>query len=83
MVEDLEACVICCAPKLSENNAYANEIAKCLSFKWRMNSGGRTECYNSSSIDKNHTIIFFLKEAAEVHGQEKKLTLTRQTYVQL
>lgn len=59
MVEDLEACVICCAPKLSENNAYANEIAKCLSFKWRMNSGGRTECYNSSSIDQNVPSLLF------------------------
>ncbi|MCJ7854785.1 M14 family metallopeptidase [Lachnospiraceae bacterium NSJ-143] len=59
MVEDLEACVICCAPKLSENNAYANEIAKCLSFKWRMNSGGRTECYNSSSIDRNIPSMLF------------------------
>ncbi|MDD5944990.1 MAG: succinylglutamate desuccinylase/aspartoacylase family protein [Clostridia bacterium] len=59
MVEDLEACVICCAPKLSENNAAANEVAKCLSFEWRMNSGGRTECYNSSSIDKNVPSLLF------------------------
>lgn len=58
-VENLEACVIVCAPKESENNRVAGEIAKHLSFKYRMNSGGRTECYNSSSIDKNVPSLLF------------------------
>ncbi len=59
MCKDLEACCICCAPKLSENNAYSNEIAKCLKFEYRMNSGGRTEYYNSTSIDKNIPSMLF------------------------
>ncbi len=59
MVEELEACVIACAPKESENNKFAAEIAKHLSFKWRMNSGGRHEFYNSSSIDRNIPSMLF------------------------
>lgn len=59
MVEDLEACTIVCAPKGSENNAFATEVAKHTSFKYRMNSGGRTEFYNSSSIDKNIPSMLF------------------------
>ena len=59
MVEKLEACTIVCAPKESENNAFAGEVAKYTSFKYRLNSGGRREFYNSSSIDKNIPSILF------------------------
>ena len=59
MVENLEACAIVCAPKGSQNNAFATEVAKHTSFKYRMNSGGRTEFYNSSSIDRNVPSMLF------------------------
>ena len=63
-VEDLEACAIVCAPKESENNRFSGEIAKCLKFKYRMNSGGRTECYTSSSIDKGVPSMLFERGGA-------------------
>ena len=59
MVEKLDPCIIVCAPKESENNAFAGEAAKRTSFKYRLNSGGRREFYNSSSIDKNIPSILF------------------------
>ena len=70
-VENLEPCTIVCAPKGSENNAYAGEITKCLKFKYRMNSGGRTECYNSSSIDKNIPSLLFERGGQGIYTREQ------------
>ncbi len=69
MVEKLDPCIIVCAPKESENNAFAGEAAKHTSFKYRLNSGGRTEFYNSSSIDRNVPSLLFERGA---HGDWSK-----------
>jgi len=57
--ENLEAFVFACSPKDSENCLLAADVAKYLSFKYSGKSGGRRECYNSSSWDVNVPSMLF------------------------
>lgn len=50
MVEDLEDFVVVANIPDTEKKAFLTEAAKRTGFKWRMNSGGKREFYNSSAI---------------------------------
>lgn len=64
MVESLEACTLVANIPDAEKKALITEAAKRTSFKWRMNSGGRREFYNSSAIDCGVPALLFERGGA-------------------
>ena len=59
MVEDLEACILVANTPDPGIQAICTEAAQRTRFQWRMNSGGRTEFYNSSAINYGIPALLF------------------------
>lgn len=59
MVESLEACTLVANIADAEKKSLITEAAKRTGFKWRMNSGGRREFYNSSAINYGVPALLF------------------------
>ncbi len=59
MVESLEACTLVANIPNKEKKELITEAAKRTCFKWRMNSGGRREFYNSSAINYGVPSLLF------------------------
>ena len=64
MVEELEACILVANTPDPEQKELLTDIAKHTRFRWRMNSGGRTEFYNSSAIDFGKPALLFERGGA-------------------
>lgn len=64
MVEELEACLLIANTPDPEQKAMLTDAAKHTRFRWRMNSCGRKEFYNSSAIDFGKPSLLFERGGA-------------------